>query len=265
MIPMSTHYELLVRDLHEALMKSDHVENVKVLHNIKITGRSGAEHQIDVYWEFKVGGVIYKTCIECKNYNSRVKKSAVASFIGTLQDIGNVTGIFATTVGYQQGAILLAKEYGVRLITVNHLPKAIDVTMNARVPNTDVLGIKYDSSDVRKSLIEMGLNAYQLFNRWDSKTMLFDENGQEKVGLKKLLNGLITEDGTGTISPDNVYDKTEIGLLRIDGIEYRRKTHRIEMRDEIVLNDAARAIMEDVLENTAFYLNDDDSISQPGQ
>lgn len=71
---MSTPYELLVQELHQALLNNDGVENINVRHNVKIKGRSGATHQIDVYWEFKLAGVTYKTCIECKHYNTSVKK-----------------------------------------------------------------------------------------------------------------------------------------------------------------------------------------------
>jgi hypothetical protein len=261
MAHLSTEYELLVRDLHAALVRNDQVENVDVRHNVRIAGRSGATHQIDVYWEFRIAGVTYKTCIECKHYNKRVKKSEVAAFITTMSDIGNVTGIFATTVGYQRGATLLAQQNGLRLITVNHLLKSVCITSHVIAPYTDILNIKYDLVQAKQRLKEKGLASYSLTPRWDNSTMFSDAQGNPIKTLKELMNESIAEDGRGAIRPVNCYENTEIGLVRVDEIEYRRTTQVFKSSSEVMLNDTARAIMEDVLENKAHYLHDDGSIS----
>ena len=261
MLSLSTEYEILVRDIHAALVASDCVENVNVLHNVKIKGRSGATHQIDVYWEFKVGGVKYKTCIECKHYNRRVKKSDVASFITTLDDIGNATGIFATTAGYQSGAVLLAKERGVRLVTVNHLLKSVNITSNFVIPDTSIVDVKYDKDQARQRLIERNLTAFSCNCRWNQQTMFFDAEGNPKISLRQLVNQEMT-DGANVLEPEKLYDLTEIGLIRVTEIHYQQTTSYHQTYQEIIINDATRAIMEDALENHSLYLNDDGSISQ---
>lgn len=258
---LSKEYEILVRDLHAALAANSCIENVNVLHNVKLKGRSGATHQIDVYWEFKVAGVKYKTCIECKHYNRRVEKSDVASLIATLDDIGNATGIFATTVGYQSGAVLLAKDRGVRLLTINHLLKSVNITSNFTIPDTTITDIKYDTNQARQLLIEQGLDSFSLSSKWDLHTMFFDAAGNPKVFLHKFINQNMT-DGTSVVEPEDLYDKTDLGLLRITEIHYRQTTGYHQSNQEIIVNDATRAIMEDVLENYALYLHDDGSISQ---
>jgi hypothetical protein len=258
---MSVAHLSVVRDLHAALVKNDQVENVDVRHNVRIKGRSGATHQIDVYWEFRIAGVAYKTCIECKHYNNKVKKSEVAAFIATMNDIGNVTGIFATTVGYQKGAALLAQQNGLRLITVNHLLKSVCITSHVIAPSTDILGIKYDLVQAKERLKEKGLASYSLMPRWDNNTMFFDALGKPAKTLKQLMNESISEDGLGSIRPIDCYEHTDIGLVRIAEIEYRRTTQVFKSSSEVLLNDTAKAIMEDVLENKAHYLHDDGSIS----
>jgi hypothetical protein len=258
---LSTEYEILVRDIHAALVANDCVENVNVLHNVKLKGRSGATHQIDVYWEFKVAGVKYKTCIECKHYNRRVEKSDVASLITTLDDIGNATGIFATSVGYQSGAVLLAKERGVRLLTINHLLKSVNITSNFTIPDTTITDIKYDTNQARQLLIERNLDSFSLSIRWDRQTMFFDVIGNPKISLRQFINQNMT-DGTGVVEPEELYDQTDLGLLRVTEIHYKQTTSFHQSSQEIVVNDATRAIMEDVLENYALYLHDDGSISQ---
>jgi len=258
---LSTEYEILVRDLHAALVANGCVENVNVLHNVKLKGRSGATHQIDVYWEFKVGGVKYKTCIECKHYNRRVKKTDVASLIATLDDIGNATGIFATTVGYQSGAKLLAEERGVRLVTINPLLKSINITSNFVIPDTSIIDIKYDTDQARKLLIEKNLDSFILSSKWNLQTMFFDAEGNPKISLRQLVNQTMM-DGIGVIEPEELYDQTELGLLRVTEIHYQQITSFHQSSQEIVVNDAIRAIMEDVLENYSLYLHDDGAISQ---
>lgn len=42
------------------------------MHNVKLIGKSGQKHQIDVYWEYQYDNTIFKIAIECKNYNHTV-------------------------------------------------------------------------------------------------------------------------------------------------------------------------------------------------
>jgi Restriction endonuclease len=55
-------------------------ENIEVEHNISILGRSGAKHQIDVYYEFERASVKHRVAIECKNENRAVHKGEVQEF-----------------------------------------------------------------------------------------------------------------------------------------------------------------------------------------
>lgn len=97
------------------MVNLDVVRTTEVQHNIKLEGRSGQKHQIDVYWEYEIAGNKHKVAIECKNYNKPVPISAVRNFKGVLDDLNGVNGIMVTKVGYQEGAKLYAKEYGISL------------------------------------------------------------------------------------------------------------------------------------------------------
>lgn len=63
-------YEKLVAEIHQAMLSHDGFENLRVEHNVVIIGRSGAKHQIDVFWEFKPAGMTYRTYVGSKNYQS---------------------------------------------------------------------------------------------------------------------------------------------------------------------------------------------------
>ena len=111
----STEYELFTREVYRQLSAYHHTCFTKVRHNIKLKGRSGCKHQIDVYWEYKKEGITHRLAIECKNYKNSISISKVRDFFGVLNDIGNIQGIMVTKVGYQKGAKQYAKEYDISL------------------------------------------------------------------------------------------------------------------------------------------------------
>lgn len=111
----NTEYELFTREVYRQLSAYYQTGFTKVQHNIKLKGRSGCEHQIDVYWEYKKDGIEHRVAIECKNYKNSISISKVRDFFGVLNDIGNIQGIMVTKVGYQKGAKQFAKEYDISL------------------------------------------------------------------------------------------------------------------------------------------------------
>jgi len=259
---MSTPYELLVQVLHQALLKSDGVENIVVLHNVKIKGRSGATHQIDVYWEFKLAGVTYKTCIECKHYNTSVKKSHLAAFSAVLEDIGNATGIFATTEGYQEGAQIFANAKGIRLLLVNPLLKTVGIAVNATIPVTTITAINYNKKQASERLAALGLDSHNWLACWVPDTEFYDAQGNVKTTFQALFESKAVQDGVFEIKTPGVYDRTDIGLIEIESINYSVKIHHDQRTLEITTNNIERAIVDDVLQNTSHYFNDDGSITE---
>lgn len=111
----NTEYEKLAQDIYQAISNAEGVKNINVQHNIKLPGKSGCNHQIDVYWEFEMMGIKHCVAIECKNYSSEVSVGKVRDFFGVLHDVGNTKGIFVTKVGYQSGAEKFANYYGIVL------------------------------------------------------------------------------------------------------------------------------------------------------
>ncbi len=108
-------YEKFTQEVYQKLIKADGIHTIDVQHNVKLLGKSGQEHQIDVYWEYEIAGVEHKVAIECKNYNRTVPIGKVRDFYGVLSDLKNVVGIMVTKVGYQEGAKKFAESYGINL------------------------------------------------------------------------------------------------------------------------------------------------------
>ena len=108
-------YEKFTQEIYQELVNADVLKTTDVQHNVKLKGRSGQVHQIDVYWEYEIAGSKHKVAIECKNYNKTVGIGKVRDFYGVLCDLNNVAGIIVTKIGYQKGAKEYASEYGISL------------------------------------------------------------------------------------------------------------------------------------------------------
>lgn len=115
MAKQGTNYELFVRDICQVLLEADGLDTVTAQHDVTLTGRSGAEHQIDVYWEFRRAGVNHRVVIECKEYHRAVSIGVVRSLIGLMDDVPGLQGMVVTTKGFQSGAVELARSRGIGL------------------------------------------------------------------------------------------------------------------------------------------------------
>ncbi|MDU9406348.1 restriction endonuclease [Pseudomonas sp. zfem001] len=111
----STDYEKLAKKIYEEILALQGVENIDVRHNVKIKGKSGVEHQIDVFWEYKYAGIVHRVLIECKHYSDAVSLLHVRNLHGLITDIPNSSGIIVTTIGFQAGAKEYANFYGMGL------------------------------------------------------------------------------------------------------------------------------------------------------
>lgn len=116
---VGTEYELLVKNVYDCLYATEGIYNPVIQHNVTFQGKSGATHQIDLYWEFTFAGVRHRVAVECKNYKNPVKKEKIVAFDGVLKDIsGNIQGIYACRNGYQKGAMLFAESCGIQLMEI---------------------------------------------------------------------------------------------------------------------------------------------------
>lgn len=107
-------YEKLTQAIYQAILKLEG-QNIAVQHNVPIVGRSGVEHQVDVFWKFRQASIDHTVLVECKNYASTLTLEKVRNFFGVLHDIGNCRGIMVTKTGYQAGVEQFARFYGIEL------------------------------------------------------------------------------------------------------------------------------------------------------
>ena len=96
-----TSFELLTRSIFNLIVNEKRVETIDVRHDVELHGIT-AKHQIDVYWEFKVGGITHKTIVQTKDWSNPVKQEQLFAFKCILDDLqGQPRGVFVTRTGYQ--------------------------------------------------------------------------------------------------------------------------------------------------------------------
>lgn len=133
-------YEELVEKVFIGLQKLHGVDfqNIKIARNIKldaITKRADGkpiQREIDLYWEFKAGGINYCAVVQAKDLKRKVNLGAIDTFKNVLIDLpGQPKGIFVTTVGFQAGALEYANAHGIDIYV---LEKATPELFGGSIP-----------------------------------------------------------------------------------------------------------------------------------
>lgn len=108
--------ESLIQYVYQELSKFSNKE-IEVKNKYDIIGKSGVTHNIDVYYQFELNGIIHRVIFECKNWNSKVSKDKVLTLKAIMDDIPNSVGVMVAPKGYQSGAKKFAEHHGIELIS----------------------------------------------------------------------------------------------------------------------------------------------------
>ncbi|MGJ3495661.1 hypothetical protein PsalN5692_04095 (plasmid) [Piscirickettsia salmonis] len=136
-------YENFVREIQKAIFKSEEelkYKNIEVILDKRMLDCDGRERQFDLYWEYEIGGIKYETVIECKNYSSKIGIQHIDEFVGKLSDFKSLKGLYATKIGYQEGAKKKAKRYNIDLLTVREMSDEdwVDEEGNALIKEVNI-------------------------------------------------------------------------------------------------------------------------------
>lgn len=117
-------YEKFTKAIFDELHWSQGVEDIEIQHDVQLEGKS-TSHQIDLYWSFKMGGVLYHVAVQAKDWASAVTQEKVLAFKAVLDDLKiRATGIMVTRTGYQSGAEDVAKNNGILLYRLSEMTEA---------------------------------------------------------------------------------------------------------------------------------------------
>jgi hypothetical protein len=98
-------YESLVAVVFQSIVRQTQVNSLVLQHDVILEGSRGSTHQIDVFWKFEVGGLVYETVVQAKDWRKPIDQGEVLKFIAVLDDLpGRPKGIIVTRSGYQKSA-----------------------------------------------------------------------------------------------------------------------------------------------------------------
>lgn len=103
-----TAFEVQLHALFEA-------HGYRALHNVRMAGRSGAEHQVDVYAELELPLQVVRVIVEAKAHDQPVDKDALLKLQQIVDDLGADRGVLATTGAFTSGALKMAEGRNVDL------------------------------------------------------------------------------------------------------------------------------------------------------
>lgn len=270
-------YELLAKEIYQCLLQADGIENINIQHNIKLTGKSGCNHQIDVYWEFKLAGEIHRIAIECKNFSKKVSIAKVRDFFGVAYDIGNIKGIFASKKGFQKGAKIFADYYGISLKEIRQPNendwegrlKTIQVEIN--VMPTKVTGI-YIEPDfewiINKGIISSENEGDKIkfaTNKLNTELFVYDENSNILNNFLELEAKLPHDYKEGKDFKfahkfENGYLDSNFGKIKIKYIGFVYDIENISSTLKLEADEIVNAIIKDVKSGQIQFINKDGSV-----
>lgn len=267
-----TDFELLVKAIYEEILLLDDYKTIAVKHNVNIKGKSSQLHQIDVYWEFEIAGVIHKVAVECKEYKNNVSVGKVRDFYGAIEDIGNINGIFVTTKGYQSGAITYAKHKNISLKTVNEPTqedidshqgiKTIIFNINAMcLENVQILPkLNFEWLKNNTNLKEGDEIRLSAFN---NEIKIMDSNFNSLGTILDFQNKLPrkpenTEGLIHNITFDDAYmhiPNSKYPPLKIDELNFKYDTYTINTEQELHFKLLAEAVIKDIITGESYLYN----------
>ena len=272
----NTEFERFTQRIYQKLVNNDVLKPTKVLHNVKLKGRSGHEHQIDVYWEYEIAGNLHCVAIECKNYDSLVPVGKVRDFQGVLADLNNVNGIMVSRKGYQEGAKKYASEYGISLKMVrqpgwNESIGSITTVVHANARHTLflidegwIIEHHFDIERLRKFYASIQT---EKADYWHSAThfpidtkdhIIRNANGGKISSLEELEKKLPEnpESNTSIAFPfeDGWLDSRHWGPVRIREVKFEYESKVQETILDLAADDFAEAILYDAVSGKTDYV-----------
>ncbi len=275
---INNQYEILTQEIYRCLLNAEGFENIEVKHNIKLLGKSGCNHQIDVYWEFILAGETHRVAIECKNYTKEVSIAKVRDFFGVIYDIGNIKGIFVTKKGFQSGAKRFAEYYGIRLKelrkpqikdwtgrlkTIKVKFEVMPIVITAIIVEPDYAWMI--SKGFIKSEEERQKIVINTTNKLNTEIYIYDENDNvlnSFFNLEQKLphNMKSSQDLKHIYEFNNGFMESNFGKIKVNsvGFKYDINTNSSELILEA--EELTKAIIKDIKTGEMQFINNDGSI-----
>jgi hypothetical protein len=247
-------FELLVREICQQMLDQDQALNVVVQHNVQKQGRA-TSHQIDVYWEFCLGGVTHKVAVQAKKWKNPIRKGDVLTFKGVLEDLPGTIGIMVASSCYQKGAVEVAEAAGIMICNLEEnlaltfcgypgLTVTIRIKGFLRASDGSHLGMLAEASQMIPTVSDLALKADTEWHQANdplpgSMTLtnvaqpvqFYDRDGKVLITLTRIVGRFCAE-------------------MEREGQVSARKTHRFENPTFLQLLDPPMTIKEESISAT---------------
>ncbi len=270
-------YEKFIQEVYNSILSHEGLNNIDVENNVKISGRSGQKHQIDIYWEFEQAGIKHKVAIECKCYNkANISISKIRDFHSVLNDIGISAGIFVCRNTFQEGAIKYADHYGINLIEVREpieedwKGRIKSISLNISICKLTIIQreIMFDKDwlENRKfdtSNLELDIN-YPIN---EDSVYIYNHSGKIVTSLheiaKSLPHNFKSENKVHTFEWPEAYMRCKnLGLVKIKGVKISYQVSVSEPIESLIdAQETVKAIVKNVRSGKVKFLHNDGKIN----
>ena len=264
----NTAYELFTREIYQQLGQATKVNAANVQHNVKLVGKSGQKHQIDVYWEYEKDGKTHHVAIECKNYSRRISLEKVCAFKGVLDDLDEVNGIMVSKVGFQKGAKKFAQQYGISLkelrtprygeTTIGEIENHIHYEVRYTLFQVDDAWAEKNGFDIERYRKRLSLLFTSKTELWDSLPFIYIESKDDILRdvkgnvvasleeLEKQIPDHPTEDFPFVFKFEDAYlDSRYFGPVKVRSVKYDYNIHDQHQTIALDAGDLVKAILKD--------------------
>jgi hypothetical protein len=270
-------YESLTRIIFHAILNHDRerVFNIEVKHDVDLVGKT-TTHQVDIYWEFDVGGISYTTVVQAKDWMNPVNQGELLKFKEVLNDLpGQPRGVFVTRTGYQEGALNYARAQGIILYELREPTEAdrggrvmfVNINLAAYLPHTSQIRLVHDEQWSHEEALKLGLTEVPgiRFGKEPEEVMLFDRGGKGLTTVKKLI-GSLYPCGYQELPPTRVVHEftaptfIETGIidfpkLKINAVEATITVSRVDQKICLAADDVVGFILRNVIAGSERILN----------
>ncbi|WP_436881651.1 restriction endonuclease [Enterobacter asburiae] len=233
MVNSGKEYEELVREIQRSLIDAENIPNLKNINiekNKKIKDRSGIDREFDIYWEFEIGGNIYRSVIECKNYSSPVSIDKIDAFIGKTNDIPGLKLIYATRTGYQSGAKIKAEQHNIQLLVVREQHED-DWTDSDGSPYLKTIHLKITAATLPQIICLQTHVDRQWFDTQDTYTedMIFN-------AFKKTLNDSVFINDITNNERYSIYELQKRLLIKVENLVFGEHSYTENIENGYIEN-----------------------------
>lgn len=261
-------YERLTQLVFYQIINQNSVRTIDVKHDVILQGKT-TSHQIDVYWEFNLGGIVYRTVIQAKDWKNKVPQKEMLAFKSILEDLPTGTkGIYVAKSGYQMGAKTVAEANGIAIYELREpndqdwkgRVKDIDIQLEIRCPIYNELKLNLDQKWIEDNVaLEKDIERRHAFK---SDTIVKNGQGDSICKISDIIMQLVEKSGDTVTTQKHSFDEDAfiefngvcIKVLSISGefgYSYSKETIHIDGGSLVGL------ILKDIVNNTVVTFDKD--------